>query len=580
MLKNPELVHILKQMLAAMEVKDYNKFRIRAYQNAIASIESLSTSVYTLWQQGRLSEIPGVGGGLTQVFKELFTTGEVLEFNRLKADLPAGMFALIGIRGIGSKKAFKLASAFALDDESTAVEEIKKIAEAGKIRDLPGFGERSEAELLAVITEMKLHKKEKERSLFVVAEQVAKRLEYYLRLCPEVSALEFLGSYRRREATVGDLDIAIVTAKPDEVFDHFEKYEEIEDVLVKGEKKMSVNLTNNMQIDIRTVSHEELGSMMQYFTGSKAHNIVLRTHALEQDKSLSEYGIKHGKSLKTFSREEDLYSYLGLSYIEPELRQGKDEVVLAQKKALPELVNLEDIKGELHVHTNFSDGANTLEEMVHAADALGYEYFGVADHAPSVSNRGLKEVMNITNTHIKSVEHINSSTNLKVLLGYEVNILANGSISLPDESLSKLNFAIGSIHTAFDQDRDTITQRLINAIEHPLINIIGHPSGRLLNERPACDVNWTAVFKSAIEHDKVIEINAQPNRLDLADDLVREACAMGVKIMINTDAHSTAGLNFMRYGVYVARRGWCSKEKILNTLPLKEFLRELNIRNI
>lgn len=569
---NSEIVSILKEVLAAMEVKEVNRFRIRAYQNAISSIDNITLSVYDYWQNNRLSEIPGVGATLTQHLNDLFTKGSVKDFNDIKKDLPDGMFALIGVRGIGAKKAFKLASAFKLNSRETAYDELKKIATEGKIRVLEGFGEKSELDILKALEEQKTHKREKQRMLFTFAKEVSERVISYINQSQEVLDVIALGSLRRKEATVGDLDIAISTNNPKEVLSHFLEFSEIEDVLSSGDKKATVVLNNDVQIDIRVSEPESFGSMLQYFTGNKQHNVLLRTYALEMGFSLSEYGIKVNGILKKTKTEKEFYNRIGLPFIEPELRQGRDEIEYAKNNKLPNLVKLEDIKGDFHTHTDFSDGVNTLEEMVKAANDLGYEYYGISDHAPSVSSRGYKEVMNIINTQHRCIEQLSDSyKNLSLYFGYEVNILNDATLALPNEILEKLDYVIASIHTSFSQSKDEITNRLVSALKNPYVTILGHPSGRLINQRDACEVDWNAVFEAAIKYDKIIEINSQPQRLDLTDDLVYEAIKKGVKLIVSTDAHSTDSLNYMKFGVNVARRGWAESKNILNALSQKEF---------
>ena len=574
---NKEIIVILKEVLAAMEVKSVSFFKIRAYQNVIAVIESLTMSVYNLWENNRIGELPGVGDALREHINELFSTGKVAEFDKVKHGLPEGMFELIGLRGIGAKKAFKLATAFNITKRDGALEKAKKAAEGGKVRVLPGFGEKSEAQILASISELKKSKNSKERMLIRKAEEVSERVISYLKAHPEIQDAESLGSLRRRAPTVGDLDIAIQTTNSEVAIKHFIKYDEIEEVLVEGEQRASVVMADDVQVDIRVCTAENFGSMLQYFTGSKAHNIVLRTYALERRNcSLSEYGIKKDDKLNEFGVEKDFYEFLGLQHIPPEIRQGKEEVSLAAKGKLPKLVELGDIKGEIHTHTIFSDGTNTLQEMVDSAVALGYEYIGISDHAPSVQSRGHDEVAKIVETTRKKIDALNKAQDkIKILYGYEVNILADATIALPDEFLKQLDYAIGSIHGAFNQDRETITKRLVAALENPYINVIGHPSGRLLNERDAYDVDWREFFIAAKDNDKIVEINAQPNRLDLTEDLVEEAINRGIELMINTDAHATEHLDLMKYGLDVARRGWAESKHIINTLPLAEFMEKL-----
>ena len=575
---NKEVSEILKEVLAAMEVKAYNRFRIRAYQNALAAIDNLTTSVYDMWENHRLSEIPGVGEGLEHHLNELFTTGEAQEYKSIKEGLPDGMFALLGLRGIGAKKAFKLANNFKLIKRDNTLERIKEYAQDGKIRIMNGFGEKSEKDILDAISELKKHKNAKPRLLLVQAEEVSNRIISYLRKMKNSDDIEItaLGSLRRRAPTVGDIDIAVATNTPDLVLTHFLAFPEIKEVLVKGEEKISVVLKNDIQVDLRVSSPKAYGSMLQYFTGSKQHNVILRTYAMEKGLSLSEYGIKeHGKTLQ-YSDEKGFYHKIGLPYIPPEIRHGLNEISLAVEGKLPKLIDLQDIKGDLHTHTVASDGMNTLSEMTAAATEKGYDYLGISDHTPSVQTRNEAEVLNIVRNQKALIEQINNSQDkIRVLLGYEVNILNDATLSLPDRILKELDYAIASIHTSFDQSRELVTKRLINAIKNPYIDIIGHPSGRLINQREGCDINWKEIFDVALEYNKIIEINSQPNRLDLADDLVREAVRMGLKLIISTDSHATNDLGLMRFGIDVARRGFCEKKNIINTLSLAGLLRVL-----
>ncbi len=575
---NKEVSQILKEILASMEVKAYNRFRIRAYQNALAAIDNLTSSIYDVWENHRLSEIPGVGEGLERHLNELFTTGEVQEYKDIKEGLPDGMFALLGLRGIGAKKAFKLANNFKLVKRETALERIKEYARAGKIRIMDGFGEKSEKDILDAISDQKKHKNAKPRLLLIQAEEVSNRIIDYLNKMENSEEFEItaLGSLRRRAPTVGDIDIAVATNTPDLVLTHFLEFPEIEEVLVKGEEKVSVVLKNDIQVDLRISSPKAYGSMLQYFTGSKQHNVLLRTYAMEKGLSLSEYGIKEGGKILQYSDEKTFYHKIGLPHIPPEIRHGLNEVSLAVEGKLPKLVELQDIKGDLHTHTVASDGVNTLSEITAAAIEKGYEYLGISDHAPSIQTRNEAEVLNIVRNQKALIEQINNSQDkIRVLLGYEINILNDATLSLPDRFLKELDYAIASIHTSFDQPRKLVTKRLINAIKNPYIDIIGHPSGRLINQREGCDIDWKEVFDVALEYDKIIEINSQPNRLDLADDLVREAVRRGIKLIISTDSHAIVDLGLMRFGIDVARRGFCEKKNIINTLNLVGLLKVL-----
>lgn len=570
------MVTILKELLAAMEVKGVSGFRVRAYQNAISILDNLTVSIQDLWENNRLKEIPGIGQGIEAHLNDLFTKGFVEEFEDMKKDLPQGMFSLIGLRGIGAKRAYKLSLAFKLSNRDTALENLKEAAEKGKIRVLEGFGEKMEKTILEAIEEQKMTKNKKVRFLLPQAEEMVERIKNHMSTCEYVKDIVACGSFRRKNPTIGDLDIPISTDNPEEAIKHFLEFPEIGEVLVVGDKRASVVLKNDVQVDIRVSTAKAFGSMLQYFTGSKQHNILLRNYALGKGLSLSEYGIKKDNIIKEFANEEDFYADIGLQYIPPEIRHGNYEIESAQKNNLPELIDLRDIRGDIHCHTDFSDGINTLEEMVEAAKNLGYEYIGISDHAPSIQSRGLGTVLKIVNDTRKKIDEINSSqTDIKVLFGYEVNILVDNTLGLPDDILQNLDYVIAGIHTSFGQDKDTVTRRLLSAMENPYVKVISHPSGRLLNQRDPADPDWTKIFSAARDNNIILEINGQPDRLDLPDDLVKLAIDWGVDMIIDSDAHSIEQLGYMKYGVDNARRGWAQKENIINTLNFDKFVKKL-----
>jgi DNA polymerase (family 10) len=486
------------------------------------------------------------------------------------------MFELLVLRGVGAKTAYKLAKEFGITNRKTALERVKKAAEAKKIRELAGFGEKSEKEILDSLRELKKSKQEKTRMLLSHAEEISDRVVKHLQKLGHVEHAVPLGSLRRRKATVGDLDIAVSSSKPEEVISHFVKFKEIKDVETQGEDMSTVILTNGTQVDILVSPPAEFGSLLQHFTGSKQHNINLRTLALGQGKSLSQHGIKVDGKLKSIKDEEKFYKELGLPWIPPELREGKDELELAKKGKLPNLIELSSIKGDVHVHTTHSDGSNTIQEMVDKAKELGYEYIGITDHAPSVQSRGRYDVLGIIEKKRMQIEAINKrEPDIEVMFGYEAYILKDATLGMPDDLLEKLDFVLAGIHTSFDQPKEEVTNRLIAAVENPYIDIICHPSGRLINERPPCDIDWEKLFVAVKKHDKILGINAQPTRLDLPDHLVHDAVKKGIKLLITTDAHSVEQLEYMKYGIDVARRGWCEKEDILNTLPYKDFIKHI-----
>lgn len=576
-LSNKQIVQLFKESLAAMEVKGANFFKIRAYQNAIAILDNITSSIYDIWLNKNVDSIPGIGQGIEQHLNELFTTGTVKEWEALKKGLPDGMFGILGLRSIGAKKAYKLALTFKLTNRETAIDELKEHAKRQEIRILPGFGEKSESQILEAIEQSKVHKSEKQRTLLYKAEEIMDDLTLHMKQLDCIVQIEACGSYRRRNPTVGDLDVPIATTDPQRTMEHFLKYPQIGDIVTKGDKRSTVVLKNDMQVDAYVVPPESYGAMVQYFTGNKQHNILLRTYALEKGKSLSEYGIKDKVTgdIKEFSNEKDFYAYIGLPYIPPEIRQGTTEIEFAIKNKLPKLVELKDIKGDLHVHsTDSQDASNELDDIIEKCLSLGYEYVGISDHIPSIQTHGYDGVAKIIQDKKEKIKKANERYNkrgIHILLGYEVNILSDHKMSWPDEFLKELDYVIGGVHSAFNQDRETMTKRLISALENPYLTFLAHPTNRLLNERPSVNADWNLVLQAARDNDKILEINAQPQRLDLTYDLVKEALDMGIKFMINTDSHDMYQFDFMKSGIDVARMGWCEKKDIINTYSFNEF---------
>jgi len=581
---NLEVSRLLNEVASAYEAKEGNPFKIRAYKNAAASIEHATSEIKDLWEEEKLSSLPGIGKNIEKYVSEYLKTGKVKHFSDVKKGLPLGMFGLLELPGIGAKSAYLLAKELRLTKRNTALTMLKSAAKKGKIAQLSGFGEKSQSELLENLE--KQRNKPKERRLFIhIADQIAQELILYLSKNKKILRADPLGSLRRMTSTVGDIDISAQTDHQAEIIDYFIKYPEIDEILEKGEVKARVLLNSGHQVDFYTQKCDSYGSLLQHLTGSKNHNISLRKFALENGMSLSENGIKRHNKLEIFKTEESFYRYLGLEYIEPEMREDTGEIKASFRQAqgkpdgLPNLVEITDIKGDIHTHTNLSsDGTSAISENVNKAISLGYQYLGISDHAPSVVSRGKDEVNRLIDKQNKEIEQINEShSDIRVLHGLEVVIKADESLAVPNDILSKLDYVIGSIHTKFNMTKSKMTKRIIAALENPYVKIIGHPTGRLLNSRESYEVDWKKIFKSCVKHKKILEINAYPERLDLPDSLVRDALNSGVKLIINTDAHDVNHFDFMKYGVSVARRGWAEKKNIINTLPLKEFLRELGV---
>jgi len=590
-MNNQQIAQLLKAVSAALLVKGENQFRVQAYDRAAVAIEHATSEVKDLWDDGQLTSLPGVGASIAQHLDELFRTGRVKHFEEIFKGLPEAMFELIQIPGIGPKSAYKLCKALGITKARNAIKKLEKAAKDGEVRKIEGFGEESERDILQNIAEF--HRREN-RMLLSFAENLAQKIAAYLKKEPAVLRVEPLGSLRRRCATIGDLDLAVATNQPEKVVDHFLRFPQVKQVLNKGSRKASVVLFNGRQVDLRVQEEASFGALLQYFTGSKQHNIALRTLAQKRHLSLSEYGIKkvNGKEkLFRFKTEKAFYNFLGLDWIPPELREDTGEIEAAQKHQLPQLVTPEDIKGDLHIHSDFDVetshdlGQDGLEKILSVAADLGYEYIAIADHTPSTSQHTSQQIIDLLKRRreyyeqiIYSREKSENKRTIKVFISLEIDILPDGRLAIPEKAFDYLDFAIVSVHSSFRLSRQKMTHRVLTALAaHPKIKILGHPTGRLLNEREGYELDWEALFDLCQKKEKFLEVNAWPNRLDLPDTLVREAVKNGVKLVINTDSHAADQLRVMPYGVYTARRGWAEKKDILNTLSLAELEKKLGV---
>ncbi len=587
---NQEISRVLRLMAAAYEVKKENRFKIIAYQRAAEAVAQASSEMKDLWDEGKLTTVAGIGANLAGHLDELFRTGRVKHFERMTKDLPAAMFEFLEIPGLGPKTSYKLAHGLSIKSQEKAIDRLKEAARKGKVRNLEGFGVQSERQILKNILELK---KREDRLLLALAAELAQPLVAYLAKHPSAAKVEVLGSLRRGCATVGDIDLAVQTSKPQAVIDYFVRYPQVAKVVNQGRAKAMVILKNKRQIDLR-VQSRSFGAMLQYFTGSKQHNIQLRELALKKGLSLSEYGIKKIKNLKlkikNFEDEKNFYNYLGLAWIPPELREGQGEIEAAQKNQLLRLVKLSDIKGDLHIHSNFQyqesshdEGVNSFPEIIFQAIELGYEYVGLSDHSPSVSQHTPSQIMALLRKRKETIEQLKESKKftqlsqrengceIKILNTMEVDILADGSLAVPDQGLALLDFAAAAIHSSMRQSRQAMTERVLRGLSHPQVKFLTHPTGRLLLQREGYELDWEKIFAFCRQNDKWLEINAMPKRLDLPDFLIREAIKVGVKLVINTDAHQTDSMRFLEYGVIAARRGWAEKKDIINVLPWQQF---------
>lgn len=569
---NREIAKLFREVAAAYEARGENRFKIIAYDNAATSAEHVTSELKDLWEEGKLDTVPGIGASIRQHLDELFRTGRVKHFESLKKGLPEGMFTLLGIGGLGPKNAYKLAKALNVKNR----EDLEKAAIEGKIRSLPGFGEKSEKDILAAIGEAK--NKSDNRYLLSEAFPVAERILNYLRTHKDCERAEPLGSLRRMVATVGDIDIAVASNNPKAIIGHFQKFKEISRVLGAGPRKSSAHLYNGMQIDLMVQPSRAFGALLQHFTGSKNHNIHLREYALKKRYSVSDYGIKVKGKIKEFKTETEFYKFLGMDWIVPEMREDTGEIEASRAHKLPKVVETSDIRGEIHLHSNYPIepshdlGTASFKEIISRAKELGYEYIGLSDHSPGVSKHSTKEIVTLIEKRTRAIEQIKSSNKkFRVLNLLEIDILTNGELSVPEEGLKLLDGAIAGIHSSHRQDEKSITTRLMTAIHSPYVQVISHPTGRLLNQRESYEADWPTVFAECAKTNTILEINAYPNRLDLPDVLIRDAIKSGVTFVINTDAHRLEHMDNMRFGVAVSRRGWCEKKDIVNTLSWVEF---------
>lgn len=567
---NAEIAQLLRQVAALHALKDKDAFRVNAYTNAANSIEQTATSVQELWEQGNLAEIPGIGQRLIEHLGELFSTGKVKQFETLIKSAPTGMLALLDVPGIGPKTAYKLAKALKFGSEKTTQQELLEYAQSGKIATIEGFSSVSERKLLNSLQNRR--SRGAPRLLLPQAQLIAADCIAYLKTSPAVLEIEALGSLRRLAPTIGDIDIALTTRSPKTIEEHLAKFPHNRKLVSAGEHMITFVHSSGQQIDVKMVENtKQWGSLLQHYTGSKMHNIRLRTYAQEKGLSLSEYGITKNGKITPYSTEKDFYQALGLPLIPPEMREDMGEIDAALQGELPHLVELSDIKGDLHIHSNFEfasshdTGNSSVADIAGRAIELGYSYIGFSDHNPKQTGLSSQQRLSIIRKRRDWIESQFRSPKLKILIGMEVDILPSGQLALEDESLSELDYVIASVHSSFTQPTEKTTERLIKALSNPYVKILGHPTGRILEEREGIHADWKQIFAHCAKHNILLEVNATPSRLDLPSDLTRQALDLGCKFIINTDAHHVSGLDDMRFGVSAGRRGWLEAKDVINT---------------
>lgn len=573
---NQSIAQIFNEMADLLEISNANPFRIRAYRRGAHTVETLSEDIGALTREEWL-KIPGIGKGLAEHIQEFKNTGKVLEHEKLKTKIPDGVLNLLKFPGLGAKRAQILFSKLKID----SLEKLSEAAKAGRIEKLEGFGEKIQANIL---TNMDFTQESSKRILITHAFRMADEVIRHLSKAPFIQNIHLTGSARRWKETVGDLDILCTSKRPKETIAEFLRMPGLRRTLAEGSTKASVILAGGTQCDFRVVDEKSLGAALMYFTGSKEHNVRLRELAQSKNLTLNEYGLfkesDKKKEKPVASRtEEEVYKHLGLPWIPPELREDRGEIEAGLKNKLPNLITEENVLGDYHNHTNMSDGAHTLEQMVEAAQKKKWRWFFSADHSPSLTVANGLSVERLRNK-IKQVRALNEKNkNFRVFCSSEVDILAEGDMDYPDEVLKELDCVVASVHSRFNQPEDIMTDRICKAIENPHVDILGHISGRLINRRKSYGLNYDRILETARKTQTAVEINGQPDRQELSDVHVKRAVEMGVPLALNTDAHGTNELENMTLAVHIARRGWAEPKHVLNTRSAKEMLDWLKERH-
>jgi DNA polymerase (family 10) len=566
MTRNAEVSRVLKEIGLLLEIEGKDRFKHLAYYRGVRSIASMGEDVESVAKRDTLTDIPGIGKGLSDVIKSYLENGEVDILNELRTRVPVKVLELDAIPGVGPKTIKLVYDKLGVTD----LESLEKAANEGKLSGLPGLGEKTQVQIIEGIQVVKAGL---ERTLLADAISAAEKIENYIHKLKVVKQITIAGSTRRRRETIGDLDFLVVATEPETVMDSFVNSEEVASVLAHGPSKSSVRLDSGLQVDLRVLPSDSFGAGLQYFTGSVDHNVKLRSIAQKMGLLLNEYGLFKGEKKVAGEDEEGIYKTLGLQWVPPELREDKGEIEAAQRGELPKLITMDDIRGDLHSHTDQSDGKNTIEEMLDAAQVFKYEYYCVSDHTQSLTiANGMDEGRLLR--RIEEIDELNASGRwkMKILKGAEVDILADGSLDIEDAVLSQLDVVTVSIHSRMKDTRETMTDRVCHAIENKYVHILGHPTGRLIGKRSEFEIDLERVFETAKKCNVIMELNAHPQRLDLNAGNLRAAAKMGLKIAVNTDAHRISELANMIFGIYQARRGWLTSNDVINTYPLKKLM--------
>jgi DNA polymerase (family 10) len=572
-MENPEVAQIFDEVADLLELQSANPFRVRAYRTAARTVRDLAEPLAAIVRDDpkKLTELAGIGDDLAGKIQTIVETGDLPLRIELCKQVPAGLREMMRLPGCGPKRVQLLHSKLGID----TIEALGRAVERHAIRELKGFGAKSEENILKALKEAAAG----ERRMYLADAKVyADAIVRHLRETPGVIAVEPAGSFRRRKETVGDLDLLACAKRPKAVMDRLQAFEGLSEVLARGKTKMTVKLKCGLQLDLRVVPKRSYGAALLYFTGSKPHNILIRKLGLDRELKINEYGVFRGGWYLAGRTEEEVYRAVGLPWIPPELREARGEIELAQAGRLPNLVELANIRGDLHMHTTATDGRATIEEMITAAEKCGYRYIAITDHSKRVTMaKGLDSRR--LRAHWQHIERIaRRYPGITVLKGVEVDILEDGSMDLPNNVLAEADWVVASIHYGQNQSKRQITRRLFNAIRHPYVHAIGHPSGRLIGVRKAYEAEWEDVFQAAADVGCLMELNCQPSRLDLNETALSAAVKRGVKIVLGTDAHATEELRFMEFGVFQARRAGLETANIVNTRPLQHLIASLKRR--
>jgi len=564
-MKNVEIAEIFYSISKMLELKGENIFRIRAYDKA-AQIVSETSDIEDYAKLDKLTDIPGIGKDLAEKIKEYLSTGKIEYFEELQKDIPKGILELLKVPSIGPKTAKLFFDKLKIKDIDT----LEEYAKCGKLLELEGIKKKTVENILHGIN---LVRKGKERIDIASGWDIADAFVFELKKVKDVDKIAVAGSLRRMKETIKDVDILLTSKNPEKVLDVFCKLKYVKEIIAQGPTKSSVLSYNGIQVDVRVVEPNAFGAALQYFTGSKNHNVKLRTLAVRKGYKINEYGVYKGKKCVPSKAEEDIYKVFRMPYIEPELREDTGEIEAALKNELPEVITLKDIKGDFHAHSIFSDGHNTIEEMADECIKLGYEYVLLTDHSESLKVANGLSVAELSRKK-KEIERLNSKfKDFRILYGTEAEIDSKGEIDYNDRVLEEFDFVVGAVHSGLKQSKEQLTKRIVNACKNPHVDIIAHPTGRHWGIRDSYELDFDEVFKVARETNTFFEINSFPIRLDLGDSLVRLAKSKGVRFTIGSDSHKVEHLRFLKYGVGIARRGWLEKEDVLNTFSLKEVMK-------